>query len=99
MFTRSFYTLRSQKHKITDDLTAIFVLLGSTRIKAACKMLMKVYKWKVFYEGERKSGKSIKKRSQIAEKERLEGEGQLFDKRGYVFDYNTGYVLSPFSPS
>jgi len=60
---------------------------------------MKVYKWKVFYEGERKSGKSIKKRSQIAEKERLEGEGQLFDKRGYVFDYNTGYVLSPFSPS
>lgn len=67
---------------MTDDLTVIFVLLGFTRTKAACKMLMKVYQRKVFYEGERKGGKSIKKRSQIAEKERLEGEGQLFDKRG-----------------
>ncbi len=32
--------------------------------------------------GERKSRKSIKKRSQIAEKERLEAGGQLFDKSG-----------------
>ncbi len=42
-YARSFYTLRSQKHKIYDDLTVIFVLLGFTRTKAACKMLMKVY--------------------------------------------------------
>jgi len=44
--------------------------------------VLKVYERKVFYEGERKSRKSIKKRSQIAEKERLEAGGQLFDKRG-----------------
>jgi len=41
MFTHSFYTHRSQKWKMTDGLTAFFALLGSMRIRAARKMLVK----------------------------------------------------------
>jgi hypothetical protein len=44
--------------------------------------VLRVYERKIFYGGERKSRKSIKKRSQIAEKERLEAGGQLFEKSG-----------------
>ncbi len=42
MFTRSSYLRRSQKRKMTNNLTVIFVLLGSTHVKAACKTLMKL---------------------------------------------------------
>ncbi len=38
----NFYTFRSQKHKTTNDLTVIFVLLESTHAKAAHKMLVKL---------------------------------------------------------
>jgi hypothetical protein len=38
----NFYTCRSQKHKATNDLTVIFVLLGSKHAKAARKMLVKL---------------------------------------------------------
>jgi len=41
MFTRNFYARRSQKHKMANDLSVIFALLGSTSIKALHKMLMK----------------------------------------------------------
>ncbi len=41
-FTHIFYALRFQKHKMTHDLTIIFALLGSIRVKAARKMLMKL---------------------------------------------------------
>jgi len=41
-FTRSFYAHRSQKHKLTDDLTAFFALLGSTRVKAARKHVVEI---------------------------------------------------------
>jgi len=40
MFTRSFYTQRSQKRKKTDKLTVFFVFLGSVCVKAERKMLM-----------------------------------------------------------
>ncbi len=36
------YVHRSQKCKMAFDLTVIFALLGSTHVKAACKMLMKL---------------------------------------------------------
>jgi len=40
---RSFYTNRSQKHiKKTDNLTIFFALLGSARIKADFRKLMKL---------------------------------------------------------
>ncbi len=42
MFMCSFYPQRSQKRKMTDDLTAFFVLLGSTHVKAARKMLVEL---------------------------------------------------------
>jgi len=42
MLTQSFYAHRSQKRKTTDDLTVIFVLLGSMRLKAERKTLMKL---------------------------------------------------------
>ena len=42
MFTGSFYTCRSQKHKKLLDLTEIFVVLGSASVKAARKMLVKL---------------------------------------------------------
>ncbi len=42
MFTCSFYTRRSQRHKMMDELTFIFALLGSACLKAAHKMLMKL---------------------------------------------------------
>jgi hypothetical protein len=42
LFIQSFYACRSQKRKSANDLTAIFVLLGSAGIKAARKMLMKL---------------------------------------------------------
>ena len=42
VFTRSFYTLRSRKHKKLLDLTVFFVLLGSAHVKAARKMLVKL---------------------------------------------------------
>jgi len=38
----SFFVHRSQKCKMTDDLTVIFALLGSKRVKALGKMLMKL---------------------------------------------------------
>ncbi len=41
MFTFSLYTSRSWKSKTTDELTIIFVLLGSMCVKAACKTLVK----------------------------------------------------------
>ena len=37
MFTRSFYTHRSQKRKRLLELTVFFALLGSAGVKAACK--------------------------------------------------------------
>ncbi len=40
-FTSSFYSHISQKHT-TDDFTSFFALLGSTCVKAAHKMLMKL---------------------------------------------------------
>ena len=42
VFTRSFYVRRSQKRKKLLDLTVFFVLLGSERVKAARKMLVKL---------------------------------------------------------
>ena len=42
VFTRSFYANRSQKRKKLLDLTGLFVLLGSARVKAAHKMLVKL---------------------------------------------------------
>jgi len=39
-FIRRFYKRRSQKCK-TDGLTVLFALLGSLRLKALCKMLVK----------------------------------------------------------
>jgi len=41
-FMGSFYAHRSQKRKKTDYLTDFFVLLGSTHIKATCKILVKL---------------------------------------------------------
>lgn len=38
--THSFYAHRSQKYKMADDLTVIFPLLGSMRVKVVRKMLM-----------------------------------------------------------
>jgi len=40
-FTHSFYLQRSQKRKNTVKLSVFFVLLGSQRIKATSKMLVK----------------------------------------------------------
>ena len=42
VFTPSFYECRSQKHKKLLDFTAFFALLGSTGVKAAHKMLVKL---------------------------------------------------------
>jgi len=42
MFTRSFYIRRSQKCKMTNDFAVIFAILGSTRVKAARKTLMRL---------------------------------------------------------
>jgi len=42
IFINSFYTRRSQKYKMTDDLTAFFTLLESAQVKVAHKMLMKL---------------------------------------------------------
>ncbi len=41
VYTSSFYTRRSQRRKMTDDLTFFFALLVSLSIKAARKMLVK----------------------------------------------------------
>jgi len=41
MLTLSFYACRSQMQKMTDDLTVIFAILGSTNVKAWRKMLVK----------------------------------------------------------
>jgi len=49
MFMQSFYTRRSQKHKMTDDFSVIFALLGSTVVKASHKMLMKLTLGRSFY--------------------------------------------------
>ena len=40
--TSSFYACRSQKRKKLLNLTVFLVLLGSARIKAACRMLVKL---------------------------------------------------------
>jgi len=37
IFTLSFYARRSRKHKMTDDLTVFFTLLGSVSVKAVRK--------------------------------------------------------------
>ena len=42
MFTPSFYACRSQKCKKLLDLTVFFALLGSERVKAARKTLVKL---------------------------------------------------------
>ena len=42
VFTRSFYTPRSQKRKKLHDLTVFFALLGSAGVTAARKMLLTV---------------------------------------------------------
>jgi len=41
-FTLSYYARRSRKSKKTDDLTVFFTLLGSVRIKAVRRTLMKL---------------------------------------------------------
>jgi hypothetical protein len=41
-FTRSFYMRRSQMCKMTDDLTAFFMPLGSVWVKVLLKTLMKL---------------------------------------------------------
>jgi len=42
IFTRSFCARWFWKHKNTDDLTVFFTLLGSVRVKAVHRMLMKL---------------------------------------------------------
>jgi len=42
VFMRSFYTHRFQMHKMTDDLTVFFTLLGSGLIKIVRKTFMKL---------------------------------------------------------
>ena len=42
LFTCSFYACRSRKHKKLLDLTVFFALLGSSSVKAALKMLVKL---------------------------------------------------------
>ncbi len=41
-FTLSFYARRSRKRKNTDNLTVFFTHLGSSRVKAVCRKLMKL---------------------------------------------------------
>jgi len=41
-FHQHFYIGRSQKRKMTDGLTAFFTLLGSARVKAARRTLVKL---------------------------------------------------------
>jgi len=43
-FKHLLHMCRSQKRKKTDNFTVIRVLLGSARVKAACRMLMKLSK-------------------------------------------------------
>ncbi len=38
----AFYACRSRKRKKTDDLTVLFTLLGSARVKAVCRTLVKL---------------------------------------------------------
>ena len=42
VFTQSFYTGRSRKHKKLLNLTVVFEFLGSAHVKAARKMLVKL---------------------------------------------------------
>ena len=42
VFTHSYYESRSQKSKKLLNLTVYVALLGSTRVKAACKMIVKL---------------------------------------------------------
>ena len=42
VFTCNFYACRSQKRKKLLELTVVFVLLGSLRVKAARKLLVKL---------------------------------------------------------
>jgi len=41
-YTSSFYACRSRKHEKTDKLSVFFELLGSARVKAAGRTLMKL---------------------------------------------------------
>ena len=45
VFKRSFYTRRFQKRKKLLELIIFFALLGSARVKVACKMLVKLTPW------------------------------------------------------
>jgi len=45
MFTSSFYAWRSQKCKMTNDLTVIFALLESAHVKAVSKNVGEIDTW------------------------------------------------------
>jgi hypothetical protein len=78
--TTSFSFTLSYIPRLSSTLSLSHTLTRTLRMNISS--VPRVYERKVFYGGERKSRKSIKKRSQIAEKERLEAGGQLFDKSG-----------------